>query len=172
MKFGSTKDLSKLSQGLVLGPKDGEKLVRRWGHPFLIKIDPLNGGAKDFAVGTEKLSPGKLIHVHRHNHFEELLIIIAGKGMGLLEDKYIPVESGSLIFIPQGAWHGLENTGTEDIDLMWIFPRLGMEEYFRATSVGEGQSPTPLSVDEMNHIRANHMKNVEYRDISLKNYTK
>lgn len=164
-------ELTNMSQGLVLGPNDGEKLIRRWGHPFLIKIDELNGGSKQFAVGSEKLSPGRSIHVHKHNNFEEILIIIAGKGRVLLGDEYIAIGPGSLIFIPEKVWHAVENTGTETIDLLWIFPKLGMDKYFRATSVTADQQPLPLLEEEMNAIRAQHKENVEYRDHNLKNYT-
>lgn len=169
-KQQDSKSFIDVSEGLILGPEDGEKLVRHWGHPFLIKIDEVNGGATQFTVGSEKLLPGKLIHKHRHNNFEEILIIQAGSGTLLLGDNHSVVKAGSLVFIPQGVWHGLENTGTEVIDLLWIFPKLGMEQYFRATSVAAGQQPLPLSNDELNRIRASHLENVEYQDVILKSY--
>lgn len=174
MEFNKQHDSETLvhtSEGLVLSPDQGESLVRRWGYPFLIQIDKLNGGAKQFVVGSEKLLPGKSIHVHRHNNFEEILIIKSGRGTLLLGDKHVGVEPGSLIFIPQKLWHGLENTGTEVIDLLWIFPESGIESYFRETSVPSGQHPLALSEEEMYHIRTSHLESVEYRDDNLENYT-
>ena len=170
-KLRTSEALDDVSQGVVLGPDDGEKLMRRWGHPFLIKIDALNGGAKQFSVGSEKLFPGESIHVHRHDNLEEIIMITAGRGMALLGDKHISIEPGSLIFIPQQTWHGFDNTGTEPIGLLWIFPKLGMEQYFRATSVPAGQESPPLSDEELNQIRAHHREVVEYRDDILTHYT-
>lgn len=155
----------------IISPDDGEKLMRRWGHPFLIKIDELNGGSKQFAVGSEKLLPGDSIHVHRHNDFEEILIITAGKGRVLLGDKYFDVKTESLIFIPQQTWHGLDNIGTENMELLWIFPKLGMEKYFRATSIPVEQQTTPLTDVELNRIRDDYRDLVEYRDSNLTHYT-
>lgn len=171
----STLDVSRVitsaSQGLVLGPSEGEKLIRRWGHPFLIKIDELNGGSKQFAVGSEKLLPDESIHVHRHSDLEEIVIITSGKGKAFLGDKYISIEAGSLVFIPQQVWHGFDNTGTENIELLWLFPKQGMEQYFRATSVPAGEEASSFSHEELSLIRAQHQDKVEYRDNILSHYT-
>lgn len=158
-------------EGLVLGPNDGEKLSRRWGHPFYIKVDRLNGGAEQFSVGSEQLFPGDLIHMHRHSDSEEIVIINAGRGLVFLGDKKITIGPGSLIFIPRQIWHGFENTGTEAIHLLWIFPKQGMEKYFRATSVPVEQYAPPLMSEELNRIRVNHRDSVEYKDINLDHYT-
>jgi quercetin dioxygenase-like cupin family protein len=103
------------SKGLVLGPDEGERLIRRWGYPFLMKVDEINGGAKQFVVGSEKLPPGKSIQVHRHDYAEEILVIMAGKGTAVLGDKKVSIDPGTLVFIPQHTWAGLDNTGTETI---------------------------------------------------------
>lgn len=159
------------SKGLVLGPDEGERLIRRWGYPFLMKVDEINGGAKQFVVGSEKLPPGKSIQVHRHDYAEEILVIMAGKGTAVLGDKKVSIDPGTLVFIPQHTWAGLDNTGTETIDLLWMFPKPGVEKYFRATSVAEGQPIPALSEEEMNQIRAFHSEYVTYRNEKLTGYT-
>jgi quercetin dioxygenase-like cupin family protein len=157
-------------QGLVLGPDDGEKLVRRWGYPFLMKVDENNGGAQQFVVGSEKLPPGKSVHVHMHDYAEEILIITSGNGTATLGDKRAPVGPGTLVFIPRHTWAGLDNTGAESLGFLWLFPSPGIEKYFRATSVPFGQAPPELSKAEMDSIRATYSQYVTYRDDELKDY--
>lgn len=169
--IGTTPLAAHESKGLVVGPEEGEKLVRKWGYPFLIKIDEKNGGAKQFVVGSEKLPPGKSVHVHKHDYAEEILIINSGHGTAILGDKRIPVGPGSLIFIPQYEWAGLDNTGTVDIDFYWMFPKPGIEKYFRDTSVPAGETPPSLSEAELNRIRALHSEFVTFRDEKLQHYT-
>ncbi len=159
-------------KALVLGPNDGEKRIRRWGHPFTIKVDELNGGAKQFAVGSEQLEPGDIIHPHKHDDFEELLMISSGNGIVQLGDERFHVEQGSLVFIPPNTWHGLENKGSTKMDLMWVFPQLGMENYFRDTSVPAEEEPMPFPKDELNHIREQHSDKVQYQESELSHYEK
>jgi len=160
------------TEGLVLAPGDGEKLIRRWGYSFLMKVDEVNGGAKQFVVGAEKLPPGKSIHVHKHDYAEEILIINSGHGTAVLGKTRAAVGPGTLVFIPQHTWAGLDNTGSEDIDLLWMFPKPGIDKYFRATSVPEGQEPPALSKEELDRIRKLHSEYVIYRDDVLKDYTR
>ncbi|MEZ2223845.1 cupin domain-containing protein [Rhizobium sp. RCC_161_2] len=159
-------------KGMVVSPHEGERLVRNWGYSFLMKIDEKNGGAKQFVVGSEKLPPGKSVHVHKHDYAEEMLIINSGTGTAILGDTREKVGPGDIVFIPQYSWAGLDNTGTEDIDFLWLFPKPGIEKYFRDTSVPEGQEPRVLSDAELDRIRALHSKFVTYRDDVLKDYTK
>lgn len=159
------------SPGLVLGPNDGEKLVRRWGYPFLIKVDPKNGGAQQFVVGEEHIPPGKSIQTHQHSYAEEVLIIMKGKGTATLGTKQASVGPGSLVFIPINQWVGLVNDSDIDLDLIWMFPKTGIEKYFRATSVEAGAPSTPLSQGEMDQIRKENEGFVHYLDPTLKDYT-
>lgn len=157
--------------GRVISADEGERLVRRWGYSFLIKLDEKNGGAKQFVVGAEKLPPGKSVHVHKHDYAEELLIINSGTGTAVLGDRKEAVGPGDIVFIPQYSWAGLDNTGNEVIDFLWLFPKPGIEGYFRATSVPEGQEPKVLTDEELDRIRALHSEFVIYKDDTLKDYT-
>lgn len=168
--FSSKIPSSTESHVLVLKQNDGEKLKRKWGHPFLIKVDAQNGGAKQFSVGSEKLFPGDLIHTHKHEGLEELILICSGTGKAISEDIFIDLQPGSLVFIPQNTWHGFENTGTEPLELLWVFPQQGMEQYFRATAIAEDHPPSPLSAEELNDIRKQHRDKVEYQEHSLQHY--
>ena len=47
-----------------------------------------------------------------------MLYIVSGRGIGVVGNVEREVVPGSLIFVPQGAWHGLK--AIEPIDLMWV----------------------------------------------------
>ena len=84
-----------VSTPLVLQPSDGEARMRRpppaslstLAAPFLIKVDELNGGAKDFVIFTEDVPVGQTISPHRHPHSEEILFIHAGTATAWLDGK-------------------------------------------------------------------------------------
>lgn len=141
------------STGLILQADEGERMTRRWGLPMTIKIDPVNGGSKRLLVGTEDLSPGKSIPVHKHSHCDEVVIVLQGSGTAILGEQRRDVSTGAIIFIPEEEWVGMENTGRDTLRVVFIFSELGFDKYLRATSVPEGQEVIPFTPRELADIR-------------------
>lgn len=152
------------STGLVLLADEGERMMRRWGLQMTIKIDPVNGGSKHLLVGTEDLPPGKSIPVHKHSHCDEVLIVLQGKGTASLGEKKREVGPGSIVYIPEDEWIGLENTGSELIRIVFIFSELGFDQYLRATSVPEGQQVVPFTPAELAEIRKRFNGVITFKD--------
>jgi quercetin dioxygenase-like cupin family protein len=90
------------STGLILQADEGERMVRRWGLPMTIKVDPRNGGSQHLVAGTEDLPPGKVIPVHKHPHADEVVLLLQGTGVATLGAQRRAVTPGALLFIPQG----------------------------------------------------------------------
>jgi quercetin dioxygenase-like cupin family protein len=152
------------SEGLILQADEGERMVRRWGLPMTIKVDPRNGGSQHLVVGTEDLPPGKAIPVHKHPHADEVVLLLRGTGVATLGEQRREVTPGALLFIPQGEWVGLENTGQETIRVVFIFSERGFDTYLRATSVPEGQEVTPLSPRELAEIRREFQPYITFKE--------
>jgi quercetin dioxygenase-like cupin family protein len=152
------------STGLLLQADEGERMVRRWGLPMTIKVDPRNGGSQHLVVGTEDLPPGKVITVHKHPHADEVVLLLQGTGVATLGAQRRAVTPGALLFIPQGEWVGLENTGQETIRVVFIFSARGFDTYLRATSVPEGQQVTPLSPRELAEIRQKFQPDITFKE--------
>ena len=114
-------------------------------------------------VITEVVAPGKSIPVHKHRHADEVVVLLQGTGVAIVGETRRPIEAGSMLFAPKGAWMGFENTGSEDARVMGIFSRLGYEEYLRATSVPEGQPVTPLSPDELAAVRKRFADHITFQ---------
>jgi quercetin dioxygenase-like cupin family protein len=156
---------------VVLQKDEGEKRVRRPrpGHPmasseFILKVTPENSGSQHLVLGTETIKPGGKIRRHRHLHQDEILFLQTGSARVRLNDTDHHVRGGGTVFFPANTWVSLENTGQEDIDLIFIFSAPGFERQMRCVSVPAGApSTTPLSDDELKACA--EQGHVEYEDL-------
>jgi mannose-6-phosphate isomerase-like protein (cupin superfamily) len=156
------------NQGYVLGPDEGEHLVRSaaqaapqneassraGGGSIFIKVDPRRGSA-DVSLGTQHLPPATGIRVHRHVDLDEILFVLDGAGFGILDDARHALGKGSCMYIPKGAWHGIENPGS-DLWLLWVVTPPGLEQLLRKIGSTVGSPPRALTLDQLNEIAARH----------------
>jgi len=140
-------------QGYVLGPNEGEHLIRNAGSLF-IKVGPAQG-SDSMALGTQQLPVGAGIRVHQHHEADEVLFVLEGFGFGILGETRTPVEKGSAIYIPKGAWHGVENPDSELL-LLWVVAPPGLEAFFREVSSTPGAPPRQLTHEQLNDIARKH----------------
>jgi len=158
------------SKALILDVSEGERRLHRpppgglsnLTAPFILKVDRRNGGAPEFVMLTEDIPPGQGIPPHRHPHSDEIIFIHGGTGLASLAGRQATVTTGATIYMPRNTVVGLRNTGTEPLKIVAIFSQPGYEEYLREISVPEGQTPEPLSVEEISAIRARHANSAVY----------
>jgi quercetin dioxygenase-like cupin family protein len=141
------------ARGYVLGPNEGEHLIRNAGSLF-IKVGPAQG-SDSMALGTQELPVGAGIRVHQHHEADEVLFVLEGSGFGILGDTRTPVEKGSAIYIPKGAWHGVENPDSELL-LLWVVAPPGLEAFFREVSSAPGAPPKQLTHEQLSDIARKH----------------
>jgi quercetin dioxygenase-like cupin family protein len=139
--------------GYVLGPEDGEVLVRPNGR-IVVKVDPRTG-SHSMAVGTQDLDRGAGIPIHRHDTADEVLMIQNGHAHAKLDGRTVEVGPGSAVYVPRGTWHGVENTG-EPIHLWWVVTPPGLEEFFRAIGASPGMPVKKLTPVEIAEIGRQH----------------
>lgn len=153
---GRTSLLSSSSSSVptILEKNDGEHRVRRprsipmASSQFTIKIDRQNGHSNHFVVGTETMAPGAIIPRHRHLGEDEILIIGTGAAHVWLGERESDVHAGGMVFIPAGTWISAKNTGSEPLELTFVFAQLGFDDYLRCTSVPAGEHASTLTQDE------------------------
>lgn len=152
---------------LILEKGDGEHRVRRPRETpiptgqFTIKIDRKNGGSQKMWLGTEEIPPGGLIAKHKHLGQDEILLIQTGSAHVWLGAQERDVHAGAIVFIPSDTWVGLKNTGTENINLAFVFSDPGYEEFMRCTSVPAGDSSSAMVLrDELGECQ--HKGHVMY----------
>lgn len=73
----------------------------------------LGGRAK--MVGSILLHPQSSIGYHQHVGNLEIYYVLKGEGLFTLNDKTEPIHAGQIGFMQPGDWHGIENTGNEDM---------------------------------------------------------
>ena len=113
-------------------------LTGRRKVPMNIKISKAQHGVENISFCTEDIIPGRTLRTHKHLHNDEIIFINNGEGLFTLDEKAIEVKSGAVIFVPRGVWHGLVNTGKENIRMVFQYSPAGSEEYFieNGTRVG------------------------------------
>jgi len=142
------------TQGYVLGPTEGEHLIRNDGSVYFIKVDP-SRGSNSMALGTQQVAIRTGIQVHQHQEADEVLFVLEGTGFGILDDTRMPVEKGSAIYIPKGVWHGVENPDRELL-LLWVVAPPGLEAFFRELASAPGAPPKQLTREQLNEIAHKH----------------
>jgi mannose-6-phosphate isomerase-like protein (cupin superfamily) len=68
-----------------------------------------------------ELGPGDWLGLHRHAP-SEVYYVFAGAGILSLDGREITVGAGSAVFIPGMAEHGIRQTGSEILRLLYAFP--------------------------------------------------
>ena len=64
-------------------------------------------------VGLNGFEPGQEHRLHAHSGMDKLYLVLAGRGVFLLQGREAPMEAGMLLVAPEGVPHGIRNTGSE-----------------------------------------------------------
>ena len=138
-KIGFTRSTSNKAKGIVVHEDEGiHILTGRSKAPMNIKISKAHNGVGNISFCTEDIIPGRKLRIHKHLDNDELIFINKGEGRFTLDEESIDVKTGTVVFVPRGVWHGLENTGKENIRMVFQYSPAGFEEYFieNGTPVG------------------------------------
>ncbi len=149
----SPQEQSASPQGYVLGPNEGEHLIRNAGSIF-IKVDP-SRGSNNMTLWTQQVPRRTGIATHQHQEADEVLFVLEGTGFGILGDTRVPIAKGSTIYIPRGVWHGVENPDSELLLLFVVAPP-GLEAFFREVASAPGAPPKQLTREQLNEIARKH----------------
>ncbi len=135
-------------KGIVVNEEDGEAYQIRDGTAIVkIKISGKQG-SESISFLSETFKPGDKIPVHKHLNEEEMIFIHKGSGIFTLDEKEYAVRSGTVALVPKGIWHGLENTGTENLEMRFAYTPSGFEGWFREIGTPLGQTYLPKTSEE------------------------
>ena len=138
-------------QGYVLGATEGEQLVHFRDHGRItIKVGSATG-SDSLALGTQQVTVGAGIPIHRHFQMNEAFYVLEGSGIFILNDARHPFEKGGTIFIPRNSWHGFANPDHELL-LLWTVSPPGLDGFFRETCNPPGVPPKQFTRDQINEI--------------------
>ena len=71
-------------------------------------------------VGLNAFEPGQEHPLHAHDGMDKVYQVLAGEGVFLLEDRTEPMRAGTLMVAPEGAPHGIRNTGSDRLLVLAI----------------------------------------------------
>ena len=148
---GVTRAQSTAPQGYVLGAAEGEHLVHFRDHGNIFIKVGVATGSENLALGTQQVTVGAGIPVHRHFQMDEAFYILEGSGIFILNDVRHPFEKGGIIFIPKNSWHGFANPDHELL-LLWVTSPAGLDGFFRETCNPPGVPPRQLTRAQINEI--------------------
>lgn len=119
---------------MVLGPEDGESLWQPLPSTGYVinKINPYNSPYDSFSTGIQVLEPGAHIRRHAHERSHELLFCYAGRGTADIDGQRFDLVPETMIFIGRGRQHRIDNTGPDQMRLLWVMAPPGLEDWFRA----------------------------------------
>ncbi|HJR86334.1 MAG TPA: cupin domain-containing protein [Acidimicrobiia bacterium] len=91
-------------------------------------VDKHAAGSEDFLLGWTVLPPRARHERHRHQRADEFFVVLEGEGMIYTDAGRERAEKGDVVFTPRGHWHGFDNTGSEDVVLVWGWSGAGSLE--------------------------------------------
>lgn len=110
----------------VISPyRDGEQIwigldtdgmrrkVFRFVHPGM--------GSEEFMAGVTVFEPGESSSVHIHPVSEEINLVLSGSGVFHCDEEEHEFGPGAMIWIPKNVYHQHSSTGTEPLQLLWIY---------------------------------------------------
>lgn len=138
-------------QGYVLPAGGGEHLVHFRDHGnIFIKVGSATGSAS-LALGTQQVTAGAGIPIHRHLEMDEAFYVLEGNGVFILNDARHSFDKGGTIFIPRNSWHGFANPDHELL-LLWVVTPAGLDGFFRETCNPPGVPPKQLTREQIHAI--------------------
>ena len=138
-------------QGFVLAASEGEHLIHFRDHGNIYIKAGSATGSDNLALGTQQVTHGAGIPVHRHLRQDEAFYVLEGSGAVTLNDVRHSFEKGATIFIPKNTWHGFENPDHELL-LLWMMAPAGLDGFFRETCSPPGAPPKQLTRDQIKEI--------------------
>lgn len=161
-KTGFSQSIPDPGKGFIVHSDEGEQILTRRKARITLKISREKHGVDSMSFCTEEIIPGRKLRVHRHHYHDELIFIHKGMGRFTLGEEEVNVETGSVVFVPKGIWHALENTGKENITMLFSYSPAGFEGYFRENGTGPGMPDKTRTEEELKEARRKY--GMEYKN--------
>jgi mannose-6-phosphate isomerase-like protein (cupin superfamily) len=135
-------------KGIIVHEAEGTHILTgRRKVPITVKISKAKHGVDGISFCVEDMIPGRKMRVHKHLNNDELIFIHKGEGILTLGEETFIVKAGDVAFAPRNTWHGLDNTGKENLLMIFQYSPAGFEEYFIENGTLDGM-PTKVKTEE------------------------
>jgi mannose-6-phosphate isomerase-like protein (cupin superfamily) len=138
--------------GAILHAADGQQIpTTPDGRKITVKIDSQLTPGVRMSLIAEDLPPNAEIRVHLHQREDEIIFIRMGNGIATLGDREIAVAAGSTIYVPQGVWHGLRNSGQDTLGMSATYSPPGFEQVFKQRLLRPNRTQAEIEADRKKH---------------------
>jgi mannose-6-phosphate isomerase-like protein (cupin superfamily) len=72
-----------------------------------------------YSLAHGTLAPGRRSKLHVLKS-SEVYYFISGQGRFTIDDRAVPIEAGTTLYVPPGGAQSLENTGSKDIEFLCL----------------------------------------------------
>jgi mannose-6-phosphate isomerase-like protein (cupin superfamily) len=141
-------DTRSFASGYILGPDEGDGPASN-----LIKVDHEKGSMR-LGMGVMSLRAGRCVGLHMHEGEDEILFVHEGSGTGVVGKEQKQLTPGTTLYIPQGVWHGVQNT-SDRLKLVWVVSPPNYPKALRDINAIE-KSGRELTDAELNRIWLKH----------------
>ena len=148
---GVSQAQAAVPQGYVLSAIEGEHLIHFRDHGQIFIKAGSATGSDNLALGTQQVTVGAGIPIHRHLQMDEAFYVLDGSGVFILNDVRHSFEKGATIFIPKNSWHGFANPDHELL-LLWMMSPAGLDGFFRDTCSPPGVPAKQLTREQIHEI--------------------
>jgi oxalate decarboxylase/phosphoglucose isomerase-like protein (cupin superfamily) len=119
--------MARVAQKQPIDPNRLPTQTFEWGAIKWLVTPGRTAGA-GIAFGEVLLLPGKGHDRHNHPESEEILYIVSGEGLQMLDDQEpFPVKAGDTIYVPTAVYHSTLNTGWQPLRLLALYNPAGPE---------------------------------------------
>lgn len=148
-KVGFAQSSKNNHEGIVVHEDEGIHILTRRKVPITIKISQAKHGVQGISFCVEHMEPGSKMRIHKHLNNDELIFIHRGEGTLTLGEQIIPLKTGAVAFIPRDTWHGLDNPGSEKLQMVFQYSPAGFEEFFIENGTPVGMPTKERTEDDL-----------------------
>lgn len=113
----------------IVAPDEGSTYTA-FGGTVQFKLTGENtNGALNLGMGITAPGTGPLRHVHHED--DEIFIIVEGDEEMWIDDNWVKVAPGAVVFLPKGVPHTFRNVGSTPSKHWVITVPTGFDEFFR-----------------------------------------
>ena len=136
-------------EGFILKAGEGEPLL----NGLVVKASPKTGTTGSILV-EQTFQRGGTTSLHIHDQGDELFYVVSGRGTATLGDETELIEPGDVIFVPEGAVHGIRNLDNDEpLTVVFFMDSPELVEEIRAIHTRVTSEPDrPITPEERAEI--------------------
>jgi quercetin dioxygenase-like cupin family protein len=90
----------------------------------IVLVDQKTVGAEDITFAYCRFEAKTSAHKkHVHKDAEEVIYILAGKGISGVNDTEVEMQQGETMFVPRGAVHWFYNPFDQPVEMLFVYTR-------------------------------------------------